>query len=324
VALEYDPSEKHALLIDIETRKANHMWFPYFKGQPTDYVIRYSGGQCRGEGPGLAFYYWRFNTQIVAVPTQSQEASFVFNELTSDFQEVTLQGQVTFRIKDPKTAATLFNFGIDPESHSYLGDDHEKIGRRIANLTQIATRSEVTRRKLEEVLRDASVLASAVAETLRSGSVLSDMGVEVLTADFLSVRPTPEVGKALEAELRESFLRKADEAIYARRAAAVDEERNIKEKELASDKALEEQRKGLIELQGLNALHEAQNQAEARAVSAKAEAEAARLLLAVYRDLEPRALLAHAMRELGANAGQIGNLTITTELLSSLLKEPTP
>jgi regulator of protease activity HflC (stomatin/prohibitin superfamily) len=297
------------------------MLFPYFKGQPTDYIIRYSGGHSRGEGLGMAFYYWRFNTQIVAVPTQSQDASFVFNELTRDFQEVTLQGQVTFWIKDPNVAASLFNFGIDPDNHSYLSDDHEKLGRRIANLTQIATRAEVTKRSLEETLRDSSILAATVAESLHSGTVLGDMGVELLTADFLSVRPTPEVAKALEAELRESLLRKADEAIYARRAAVVDEERNIKEKELASDMALEEQRQGLIDLQGANSLREAQNNAQAHAVSAKAEADAALLQLAVYRDLEPRALLAHAMRELGANAGQIGNLTITTELLASLLRE---
>ena len=24
------------------------MWFPYFKGQPTDYIYRYSGGTLRG------------------------------------------------------------------------------------------------------------------------------------------------------------------------------------------------------------------------------------------------------------------------------------
>ena len=33
------------------------MWFPYFKGQPTDYIYRYSGGTLRGEGQAKAFYY---------------------------------------------------------------------------------------------------------------------------------------------------------------------------------------------------------------------------------------------------------------------------
>ena len=40
-------------------------------------------------------------------------------------------------------------------------------------------------------------------------------------------------------------MRQADEAIYARRGAAVDEERKIKEKQLESDKTLEQQPPGL-------------------------------------------------------------------------------
>jgi hypothetical protein len=41
--------------------------------------------------------------------------------------------------------------------------------------------------------------------------------------------------------------------------------------------------------------------------------------LAVYQTLDPRVLLALAMRELGQNAGNIGNLTITSEILAALL-----
>ncbi len=291
--------------------------FPYFKGQPTDFILRYTGGSLHSSGLGQAFFYWHYNTQVVAVPTQSQDASFVFNELTKDFQEVTLQGQVTFRIKDPKLTAGLFNFTIKPQTYEYLSEDHDKLGKRLTNLVQIETRAEVSQRTLQETLRDASQLSGVVAERLRAGSLLSGLGVELLTADFLSVRATPEVGKALEAELREALLRKADEAIYARRAAAVDEEKRIKEKELASDKALEEQRKDLIALQGANALTEAENAAKAREVSAEAEAKAAEMNLVVYKDLEPRKLLAFAIKEL--STAKIGNLTITTEMLASIL-----
>jgi len=295
--------------------------FPYFKGQPTDFILRYTGGSLRSSGLGQAFFYWHYNTQVVAVPTQSQDASFVFNELTKDFQEVTLQGQVTFRIKDPKLTAGLFNFTINPQKYEYLSDDYDKLGKRLTNLVQIETRAEVSQRTLQEILRDASLLSGVVAERLRAGSLLSGLGVELLTADFLSVRATPEVGKALEAELREALLRKADEAIYARRAAAVDEEKRIKEKELASDKALEEQRKDLIALQGANALTEAENAARAREVSAEAEAKAAEMNLVIYKDVEPRKLLAFAIKEL--SSAKIGNVTITTEMLASILGNDT-
>jgi regulator of protease activity HflC (stomatin/prohibitin superfamily) len=292
----------------------------YFKGQPTDYVLRYSGGRVRGEGPGLAFYYFPYNTQIVAVPTQSLEAAFVFKELTRDYQEVTLQGQATYRIKDAKLAAGLLNFRIDPRTSAYTSDDPEKLGRRVTNLVQVEMRAEIAKRALAEAVREATDYAAAVAEKLRAAAPLAALGVEVQSVDLLAVRPTPEVGKALEAESREALLRKADMAIYARRAAAVDEERTVKEKELASDSALEEKRQGLIALQGANTLQEADFQARARERAGEAEAKAAESQLAVYQKLDPRALLAYALHELGANAGRVGNLTITTELLSELLK----
>src|SRR4051794_10978649 len=77
----------------------------YFKGQPTDYILRYASGRVRAEGLGLAFYYWRFNTHVVAVPTTALDANFVFNEITANFQEVIIQGQLTYRIREPDKAA---------------------------------------------------------------------------------------------------------------------------------------------------------------------------------------------------------------------------
>jgi hypothetical protein len=51
--------------------------------------------------------------------------------------------------------------------------------------------------------------------------------------------------------------------------------------------------------------------------------KASALELAPYQALESRQLLAVAMKELAQNAGKVGNLTITTEVLASLL-HPSP
>jgi regulator of protease activity HflC (stomatin/prohibitin superfamily) len=292
----------------------------YFKGQPTDYVLKYSSGRVTREGRGLAFYYWQHNTQIVAVPTSGLDANFIFNELTNNFQEVTLQGQLTYRIANPQVAATLLNFAIDPVRRTHVSDDPEKLAGRITNVVQIETRHEIQQRSLEETLRESQAIAADVLRRLRQGNtVLEAMGVELLSVYFLSTRPTPEVAKALEAEYRETLLRKADEATYARRAAAVDEERKIKEKELQSDKALEEQRAALIVLQSENARQEAEGRGQALELEAQYRARATEADLAVYKSLDPRLLAAYALKELGHNAERVGNLTITTEVLAGLL-----
>ncbi len=293
----------------------------YFKGQPTDYIVRYRSGQVVGEGPGLAFFYMRHNTQVVAVPTSSIDASFVFNEITNNFQEVTIQGQLTYRILQPKLAASLLNFTVDPGRRAYVSDDPEKLAGRIRNVVQIETRVEIQKRSLEETLRDAQAIAGEVLGRLKASPLLKDMGVELASVYFLSTRPTPEVGKALEAEYREKLLRQADEATYARRAASVDEERKIKEKELDRDKALEEQRKALLLLQGENARQEADARGQALEIEARYKTKADDANLALFRDLDPRLVLALGLKALGQDAARVGNLTITTEVLASILNQ---
>ena len=108
----------------------------YFKALPTEYVLRYGSGRLRREGEGLAFFYWKHSTQIVAVPTASMDTGFVFNEATSTFQAVTIQGQLTYRIHNPKQASGLLNFTIDPVTRRYLSDDPD----RLAQLAVVAHR----------------------------------------------------------------------------------------------------------------------------------------------------------------------------------------
>ncbi len=89
------------------------------------------------------------------------------------------------------------------------------------------------------------------------------LGVEPLSFVVLSVKPTPEMARALEAEAREGLQREADRAIYERRNTAVEQERRIKESELATEVALEERRKSLIELRTANEKAEADARAYA-------------------------------------------------------------
>jgi len=298
----------------------------YFKAQPTEYVLKYVSGRVRREGAGLTFYYLQHNTQIVAVPTSSADAHFVFNEVTNNFQAVTLQGQCTYRIHSPRQAAALLNFTLDLRSRTYVSEDPERLPQRITNVIQMETRSEIQRRSLEETLGQSETIAAQVLARIRAGALLEPLGVELLSIYFLTAKPTPEVARALEATYRETLLRRADEAIYARRAAAVEEERKIKENEMSTDITLEQQRQQLIELQGTNARQEAEYRGKALEQEAEYSARAKEMELAVYRTMDPRAILALAMQELGHNADRIGNLTITSEILAALLnlEQPAP
>jgi regulator of protease activity HflC (stomatin/prohibitin superfamily) len=286
----------------------------YFKGQPTEYVIKYSSGRITREGPGLAFFYLKYNTQIVAVPTTSMDANLLFNEVTSNFQAVTIQGQFTYRSFNPRRAAELLNFSIDPTTHRYDSNDPERLAQRITNVIQIETRTEIQRRALEEVLSQYELIAARVQQRIKSSALLDPLGVKLLSVYFVAAKPTPEVAKALEAEYRETLLRKADMAISARRAAAVEEERKIKENELNTEIALEQQRRELIDLQGNNALQEATNRGKALEEEAQFRNRVHRIELELYSGIESSKVLALAMSNLGQNAGRISNLRAWNEI----------
>ena len=74
----------------------------YFKAAPTTYVLQYVNGRVKREGTGLSFFYFAPTTTLVAVPVGSTDVPFIFNEITSDFQPVTVQGHLTFRVADPR------------------------------------------------------------------------------------------------------------------------------------------------------------------------------------------------------------------------------
>ena len=291
----------------------------YFKGQPNEYILKYVSGRVIREGQGLAFFYWKHSTQIVAVPTSSVDANLLFNEMTRNFQSITIQGQFTYRIHDAKRAAELLNFAMDPIRRQYVSNDPDRLAQRISNVIQMETRTEIQRRSLEEVLSQFEVIAATVQSRIKESLLLDPLGAELLNVYFVAAKPTPEVAKALEADYRETLLRKADMAISARRAAAVEEERKIKENELNTEITLEEQRRRLIDLQGENELLEAANHGKALEEAARFQARAKQLELEVYSTLDSRKVLALAMNNLGQNAARIGNLTITSEVLASLL-----
>jgi hypothetical protein len=297
------------------------------------------------EGPGLSFLYWAPTTTLVAVPLASADVPFAFNEVTKDFQAVTLQGQLTYRVADPKRLASLLDYSITPGG-KYLSNDPEKLEERLVQVAQVRARTVVQGMDLREVLVRSEVVEAQVLAALGATEAIRMLGVEVMGFSLLSVRPTPEMARALEAEAREGLQRRADEAIYSRRNAAVEQERRIKESELSTELAVEEKRRQIREAQmAADIAVEEQRAAlmerwtENERQAADARAYALEKVLAPVRDVDwktlmaangggndPKLNIALAFREMAENAGKIGELNMSPELLSGLLgserKEP--
>ena len=75
----------------------------YVKSSPSHYLMQFQNGKVVREGTGLAFFYFAPKSTLVSVPLNAVDIPFMFEETTRDFQAVTLQGQVGYRIAQPKT-----------------------------------------------------------------------------------------------------------------------------------------------------------------------------------------------------------------------------
>ena len=306
---------------------------------------------------GLSFFYFGPTTSLVLVPVGSGDIPFIFEEVTGDFQQVTVQGQITYRVADPKKLAGLMNFTLAPNGKGYSTEDPEQLPRRLINHAQVLTAGLLKTLALREALGGSERLVAALHDGMRQAEAIVSLGVEVLGLSILAIKPTPETGRALEAEAREQILKRADEAIYARRNAAVEQERAIKENELnteiavehkkrqireaqmdaeksvqqkqrelkeaemASRIALEQQNRDMVALATANA--RAESDAQAYGIKAVMEALAhtdAKVLQALASTgMQPGQLIALAFRELAENADRIGQLNVSPELLSGLL-----
>lgn len=310
----------------------------YAKFPPTTYVLHHRGGRLVREGPGLAFFYWSPGSTLTAIPLASVDLPFAFQEATADFQIVTIQGQITFRVADPKRLAALLDYSIHPDG-TPRSEDPEKLAERIVHEAQVQTRAAIKGLDLRRLLTSADVIAPKVAGGLRTNEAVSMLGVEILGVQVLSVKPSPEMAKALEAEAREALQRNADAAIYDRRNAAVEQERRIKENELrtelaveekrreiretqmAAEIAVEEQRAKLVEQKTENDRKEADMRAYALEANLKPLRQTDWRSLLAVNGIDPRAMIALAFRDLAENAQKIGELNMSPDLLTSLMKE---
>ena len=331
----------------------------YIKVPPTQFVLHYRGGRLRRSGPGLAFFYFKPSASIVIVPIGSADVPFIFNEISSDFQSITVQGQLIYRVQDPKVVSSLLNYTVAGPANQYASEDPQKLPQRLINLLQVLVRAEVQRLPLRNAIHSTDTVATSVLARLRADNDLAALGVEVLGLSIQAIKPVPEMARALEAEAREELLRRADQAIYDRRNSAVEQERKIKENELSTEIAVEEKKRQIREtvvdadlsveakeqqvrtakLNGEIAIENERKQlVTARVENVKAEADAqayvmeaslkplqkldpAVLQVLAVQTTDPRLMVSLALKELAQNAGKIGNLNISPELFELLMKE---
>jgi len=331
--------------------------FKHIKFDAMTYVLHFKNGTVSREGRGLSFFYFAPNSSIVAIPMGSNDLPFIFSESTNDYQTVTIQGQISYKITNPKTLSDVLDFTVQ-DNGQYKKNDIEKLNQRLINEAQTATSSFIHGIKLKDAIRSAKTIEESIIEGLKNSKAINMLGIEILGANILAISATPEMSRALETETREKLQQEADQAIYERRNFAVEQERKIKETELNTEIAIEEKQKQIIEKKMESEVIKAENDRKLREMKLEAdisvenqrkllieektendktEAETQgyvieatlkpykdidwKILTALNNNPDPKFNISLAFRQLAENADKIGNLNISPDLLDSLLNE---
>ncbi|MCP4970558.1 MAG: SPFH domain-containing protein [Arcobacter sp.] len=330
----------------------------FIKVDPSTYLIKYKNGRVVKEGAGLSLFYYAHSTSLVSVPIGSEDIYFVFSELTKDFQEITIQGQVTYQIDNVHALTKMLNFTLNYKGE-YTSNDPKKVSKRILNLTQVYIRKKFSELNLRESMSSAEDISLAVKTELIRTVALSSMGIEIKELSIIAIKPNQETARALETEAKEVLLRQADEAVYLRRNAAIEQERIIKENEINTEIAMEDKKYEIMEkhleaerseqekrqkmkeseLEG-NIILQKQNEefislqvknskkeAEAKAyaiethLSAIQKSDPKIVQVLAMSGMSPAQLIASSFKEIAENVEKIGELNISPDLLKQLMQK---
>ncbi len=315
----------------------NYALARHLRSEQTSHIIRYSGGKIKRSGRGISFWILGVSTSVAEVPMEDQELSFLFHGRSVDFQDVTLQGVIGYRVVDAQLAAKRIDFSLDLRTGEHQKQPLESISVVLTELAQQFASSFVYRTPIRDLLSSGHI---AVRKDILNGfeseqSILA-FGIEIVSVRVSAIKPNADVEKALETKTREKIQQEADEARFERRALAVEKERAIAENELKNQIELANRQEELIAQEGKNQQHRnteaahaskimAESQAERLQIESRAKAAGMRLVdaakneaelqrIAIYRELPTSVMMGLATKELASKLKKIDHISISPDM----------
>ncbi|MBI2570238.1 MAG: hypothetical protein HYV63_24815 [Candidatus Schekmanbacteria bacterium] len=293
-------------------------------------LYAHRGAQSRS-GRGLSFWFVPLSASVSELPMEDRELPVMFKARSRDFQEVSVQGVLTWRVTDPAKLAARIDFTIDLATGQWRKQPLEKIAQLLTEQANQLAWTYLAGTDLADALVSAGRrVRELLAERLAAEADLVGLGIEIVSVAITATRPTAEVERALQMPAREAIQQLADKATFARRAVAVERERAIAENELQNKIELAKREQVLIDQEALNEMRRAQEAAARQRVGAAADADCARLQEAsradaertradLYRNLPPHVLLGLVARDLPGGLPAVEHLAITPDLLGPAL-----
>ena len=306
------------------------LFFRRFRSEASSHVVVFRRGKRVRSGRGLAFRFRRDRTSVMEIPLDDRDTDFVFQTRSRDYQVVTVQGTITWRAAEPDKLAERMDFTVDLRTGRLRTDPLDRIASLLIGMAQYQAARHVEHRTVGDLLGEgAAPVQDGIAAALGADERLQGMGLVVVSVRIAGVSPSAELARALETPTFERAQGTADEASFARRAAAVEKERAIAENELATKVELSRRQAALIAQEDENARRTAEGRAEAGRIAAEAEGARIRVVegarnaaererLGSMQGADPAVVQALTLRAFAEKLTRIDTLNVTPDLTAAL------
>jgi regulator of protease activity HflC (stomatin/prohibitin superfamily) len=313
----------------------------HLRATPTTYVQRLKDGSVKQDGVGIRFWFRPLNTEVSEVPVDEREIPLLFHGRTEDFQDVSVQATITYRLSDPARTVSRVDFSIDTTTGMWRSTPLDQLAGLLTELAQQHALGVLASLSLTTATVDGPLLLrQAITAGLAADPRLEETGIDIVGVRVVAVRPNKDLEQALQTPIAERLQQAADGARFERRANAVEQERAISENELQNEIELARRNEELVSQQGLNERKRMSERSEANRIKAEAEArdrrvasaaeadaiqiigsataEAERARLEAYAELGEATIVGLALKELAGNLPAIDTLVVAPDMLSSL------
>jgi regulator of protease activity HflC (stomatin/prohibitin superfamily) len=227
----------------------------YKKFTNREFVLRFRNGQLKNQGYGGGYFLLPLIDELIVLTTtiQNLEIDVAEKIITSENQDVRVNGFVVWRIEDPVKAYQSI-------SGSQGVGVMTEINRTLQQLVESIIRTTVARLTLDQVLRERSLIIEAIMMELIQ--VVGPMGIQINTTE---IRHVEVVDDSLFHDLQETYRQEARltaEQVKIQTQKEIDKTQALsmqqvrlfqaEQDELAGTRELERDRNILLEQQKLN------------------------------------------------------------------------
>lgn len=162
----------------------------HLRSTPTSHVRHLRRGKVAHEGIGAAFWFRPLSAAVSEVPVDDRELPLFFHARTVDFQDITVQATVTYRITDPAVAAQRIDFSIDLGTGRWRATPLEQVAGLLTESAQQQALDLLARTPLAAALLDG---VAAVRERVTAGLAgdlrLAETGITVIGVRVVGLAP---------------------------------------------------------------------------------------------------------------------------------------